>query len=101
MARKWVKFPHPDKAYVHDAAGLKKHWARLHKGDCEPLPKDADVLAAWAAFHAGDYARAVELGTGAGDVATTALMPALLRPGGRTSRVTAPRGRRGARRPAP
>ena len=39
MARKWVKFPHADKAYVHDAAGLKKHWARLHKGDCEPFPE--------------------------------------------------------------
>jgi tetratricopeptide (TPR) repeat protein len=66
MAKKWAKFPYPDKAYVHDAAGLKKHWARLHKGDCEPLPKDAAVLDAWAAFHAGDFARAVEAGTGAG-----------------------------------
>ena len=50
MAKKWAKFPHPDKAYAYDAAGLKKHWARLHKGDCEPLPKDADVLEAWRAF---------------------------------------------------
>ena len=32
MAKKWVKFPHADKAYAHDAAGLKKLWARLHKG---------------------------------------------------------------------
>jgi tetratricopeptide (TPR) repeat protein len=76
MARKWVKFPHPDNAYVHDAAGLKKHWARLHKGDCEPLPKDADVLAAWAAFHAGDYARAVDLGTGTGGAGTNAAVKA-------------------------
>ena len=43
MAKKWVKFPHADKAYAYDAAGLKKHWARLHKGDCEPFPKDAAV----------------------------------------------------------
>ena len=50
MAKKWVKFPHADKAYVHDAAGLKKHWARLHRGDCEPLPKDADALDAWASL---------------------------------------------------
>ena len=41
MARKWTKFPHADKAYVHDAASLKKQWARLHKGDAEPFPKDA------------------------------------------------------------
>ena len=47
MAKKWAKFPHPDKAYVYDAAGLKKNWARLHKGDGEPLPKDAGVLEAW------------------------------------------------------
>ena len=44
MAKKWIKFPHADKAYVQDAAGLKKHWLRLHKGDCEPVPKDAAVL---------------------------------------------------------
>ena len=31
MAKKWVKFPHADKAYAYDAAGLKKNWARLHK----------------------------------------------------------------------
>jgi len=66
MAKKWAKFPHADKAYAYDAAGLKKSWARLHKGDGEPLPKDADVLEAWRAFHAGDFARAVELGTAAG-----------------------------------
>ena len=44
MAKKWVKFPYADKAYDFDAAALKKHWARLHRGDCEPFPKDADVL---------------------------------------------------------
>ena len=52
MAKKWAKFPHPDKSYVHDAAGLKKHWARLHKGDCEPFPKDAGALEAWAGARA-------------------------------------------------
>ena len=55
MAKKWAKFPHADKAYAYDAAALKKNWARLHKGDCEPLPKDADVLDGVAAFHAGDF----------------------------------------------
>ena len=44
MAKKWAKFPHADKAYAYDAAGLRKHWARLHRGDCEPLPKDAGIL---------------------------------------------------------
>ena len=39
MAKKWAKFPHADKAYAYDAAALKKNWARLHKGDGEPLPE--------------------------------------------------------------
>ena len=66
MARKWAKFPHPDKSYVFDAAGLKKNWPRLHKGDCEPYPKDADVLEAWRHYHAGDFQTAVEAGLAAG-----------------------------------
>ena len=66
MAKKWAKFPHADKAYAYDAAGLKKHWARLHRGDCEPFPKDADVLEAWRHFHAGEFAQAVDTGLAAG-----------------------------------
>ena len=67
MTRKWAKFPHADKAYAYDAAALKKSWPRLHKGDCEPLPKDAAVLEAWQRYHAGDFAGAVEAGLAAGD----------------------------------
>jgi tetratricopeptide (TPR) repeat protein len=66
VAKKWVKFPHADKAYAYDAAGVKKHWPRLHKGDCEPLPKDAPVLEAWRHYHAGDFAQAVDAGNAAG-----------------------------------
>jgi tetratricopeptide (TPR) repeat protein len=66
MARKWAKFPHADKAYEYDAAGLRKAWPRLHRGDCEPLPKDAAVLDAWRAFHAGEFARAADAGLAAG-----------------------------------
>src|SRR5450432_2217376 len=76
MAKKWTKFPHPDKAYAYDAAGLKKHWARLHRGDCEPFPKDADVLDAWRHFHAGDFAQAVEPGLAAGAAGINAAVKA-------------------------
>jgi len=65
MARKWAQFPHPDKSYAFDAAGLKKNWSRLHKGDSEPLPKDPDVLEAWRQYHAGDFQAAVEAGLAA------------------------------------
>ncbi len=66
MAKKWAKFPHADKAYAYDAAALKKHWVRLHRGDCEAFPKDADVAAAWRHFHAGEFGEAVEAGIAAG-----------------------------------
>ena len=66
MAKKWGKFPHAEKAYAYDAAGLKKHWPRLHKGDCEPFPKDAAVQDAWRHYHAGEFAQAVDAGTAAG-----------------------------------
>ena len=29
MTKKWAAFPYPDRAYVYDAAGLKKAWSRL------------------------------------------------------------------------
>jgi len=68
---KWTAFPYDAAAYRHDAAGLKKHWARLHAGDAEPLPKDDKVLAAWALFHAGDFQKACEAGLKAGGAGLT------------------------------
>ena len=76
MTKKWTKFPHADKAYTFDAAGLKKHWARLHRGDCEPLPKDAGVLDAWRHFHAGNFGQAVDAGLAAGGAGVNAAVKA-------------------------
>lgn len=76
MTKKWTAFPHPDKAYQFDTAGLKKQWARLHRGDCEPFPKDPDTQAAWQCFHRGDYAGAVEQGTRSGGAALNAAIKA-------------------------
>ena len=76
MTRKWAKFPYPDKAYVYDEAGLKKHWARLHKGDLEPYPKDAAVRAAWRSYHAGDFQHAVEAGLAVGGTGLNAAIKA-------------------------
>ena len=76
MAKKWANFPHPDKRFAIDAAGLKKHWARLHRGDCEPFPKDADVQEAWRHFHAGEFADAVEAGNRAGGAGVNAAVKA-------------------------
>ena len=76
MARKWTKFPHPDRQFVFDAAGLKKHWTRLHRGDCEPFPKDAAVQEAWRHFHAGEFAAAVDAGRHAGGTGINAAVKA-------------------------
>ncbi|MCG2584416.1 hypothetical protein [Massilia sp. TS11] len=58
----WTKFPHPNAAFVHTAASLKKAWARLHAGDAEAFPKDAALVEAWIAFHAGEFEKAAKLG---------------------------------------
>jgi len=76
MTKKWTKFPHADKAWAYDAAGLKKHWARLHRGDCEAFPKDPGTLEAWRHFHAGEFAQAVEAGRAAGGAGNNAAVKA-------------------------
>jgi len=76
MARKWSKFPYPDKTTERDDAAVKKAWARLHRGDAEPPPKAADVLAAWTAFHAGRFGDAVDAGTTAGGAGLNAAVKA-------------------------
>ena len=69
---KWKSFPHPSKAYVYAGEALKKNWDRLHRGDCEPYPKDAAAQEAWRLFHQGRFAEAVEAGLAAGGAGVTA-----------------------------
>jgi tetratricopeptide (TPR) repeat protein len=76
MAKKWAKFPHSASAYAYEGAALKKHWARLHRGDCEPFPKDAGAQDAWRAFHAGEFQHAVEAGIAVGGAAVNAAVKA-------------------------
>jgi len=76
MAKKWVKFPHADKAYVYDGASLKQHWGRLHRGDGESFPKDAGAVEAWRLYHAGNFEHAVEAGTKSGGAAVNAAIKA-------------------------
>ena len=76
MAKKWTKTPHADKAFAYDGAMLKKHWDRLHRGDCEPYPKDVAVLDAWRHYHAGEFQEAVERGIAAGGSGVNAAVKA-------------------------
>ena len=68
MAKKsgWAAFPYADKAYEYTTASIRKSWDRLHRGDCEPGPKEAGAVEAWIAYHAGQFERAVETGLAAG-----------------------------------
>ena len=69
---KWTRFPYENAPYTYDPAALRKHWGRLHAGDAEPWPKDDEVQAAWALYHAGQFHEAFEAGLKAGGDGITA-----------------------------
>jgi hypothetical protein len=62
----WAAFPYKDNAYGYAGPALKKSWDRLHRGDCEPFPKDDAAQEAWRLFHAGEFEAAVTAGLAAG-----------------------------------
>ena len=68
----WKPFPHPAKAWLYAGEALKKNWERLHRGDCEPYPKDKGAQEAWRLFHAGKFREAVAAGLEAGGAGITA-----------------------------
>lgn len=62
---KWIYFPYQQR-YQYGPHSLAVQWPLLHQGDAEPLPTDEPVLAAWAAFHNGQFQPACEAGLAAG-----------------------------------
>ncbi|MDD2609664.1 MAG: hypothetical protein PHX60_08215 [Giesbergeria sp.] len=69
MAR-WILFPYPQR-YQYEPDSLAVQWPLLHQGDTEPVPHDGQLLAAWAAFHNGQFQQARELGLAAGPAGFT------------------------------
>ena len=67
---KWTAFPQIGE-YEIDAASLKRNWVRLHTGDAEPLPVQADVIEAWVLFHNGDFQKCVQAGLKVGGAGIT------------------------------
>lgn len=67
----WTAFPHAGD-YAFDAAAVTQHWDRLHRGDCEVLPRDDAVLQAWVLFHNGEFEQATRAGLQAGGDGITA-----------------------------
>jgi tetratricopeptide (TPR) repeat protein len=68
---KWAAYPHLGD-FSFDARSVKRHWARLHAGDAEPLPQEPAVIEAWALFHNGEFQKAAEAGLAAGGGGITA-----------------------------
>jgi len=62
-AAKIPAFPYEQAPYRYEGGALRQHWDRLHKGDREPFPAEAKAEAAWRAFHRGDFAEAIALGS--------------------------------------
>jgi tetratricopeptide (TPR) repeat protein len=97
----WAAFPHDAKGFAYAGDALKKAWARLHAGDCEPFPDDKRAAAlikaagksapkgmdaatlattlqdAWRAFHRGDFKAAFETGDRLGPVGASVAAKAL------------------------
>ena len=69
---KWAAFSPPAKEFEFAGEALKKSWPRLHRGDCEPFPREAPAQQAWRLFHQGRFAEAVERGLAAGGAGITA-----------------------------
>jgi tetratricopeptide (TPR) repeat protein len=60
--KKWLAFPLDAGKLQFPGPQLKKHWTRLHRGDCEPFPEAEPVRDAWRAYHRGDFQQAWEQG---------------------------------------
>jgi hypothetical protein len=96
----WAAFPANNKDFNYSDAKLSKAWKVLHIGDGEPFPDDKraesllkaagkhapklsaselaeQLQAAWAAFHAGEFQHAFELGSSLGAVGTSVAAKAL------------------------
>ncbi|MDO9197014.1 hypothetical protein [Rhodoferax sp.] len=67
---KWTAFPYAGD-YAFDVTRVQQNWARLHAGDTEPLPRDVQVLQAWALFHSGEFQQAVDMGLSIGGAGLT------------------------------
>ena len=66
----WTPSPSAGR-FAFDATQVISLWARLHRGDAEPLPQDDAVLAAWVHFHNGQFQEAAALGLQVGGAGIT------------------------------
>ncbi|AVS89708.1 hypothetical protein [Paracidovorax avenae] len=67
----WTPFPHAGE-YAFTTGDVLREWERLHRGDAEPIPRDAAALEAWTLFHCGNFEEAARVGLAAGGAGITA-----------------------------
>lgn len=63
---RWAPFPYACADCWRELPELRALWPRLHRGDCEPWPKEEAVQRAWQLYHAGRFRDAFEAGVAAG-----------------------------------
>jgi hypothetical protein len=63
---RWATFPFACAQCERDLGELRRLWPRLHRGDCEPWPKDEAAQRAWQHYHAGRFRQAFDAGLAAG-----------------------------------
>lgn len=68
---KWAAFPYDNTDYRYSRTTLKKAWKRLHTGDAEPWPQQAELAEAWRLFHAGEFRQARDAGLALGGAGLT------------------------------
>ena len=66
MAKKWTKFPHADKAFAYDAAGLKGWRTRLAQRDRRTFPQRTPASSTHGAISTPANLRKRSTGSGAG-----------------------------------
>jgi len=66
MTSQWKKFTCEQHSFDFSGDALKQQWNNLHAGNLEPYPENENLQAAWRCYHQGDFAQAVEIGTGLG-----------------------------------
>lgn len=70
--QRWIAFPHETKSFAYSGEALKRAWGKLHQGDQEAYPKDANLQETWRLFHRGDFEASVAKGLAAGGGGITA-----------------------------
>lgn len=66
---KWAEIDLDTSDFAYPGAALKKAWKKLHAGDLVSWPDDDALVEGWRAYHAGEFAQAVNAAENVGAAA--------------------------------